>query len=243
MTPSGRLVPSPVFILSSIRSGSTLLRCILNTHSLIHAPHELHLVDLAVRLDGDFAGLAMRVAGLDTRELEHLLWDRVLHRDLVRSGKRVIVDKTPTNLLRWRRVAECWPQARYIFLLRHPVHVVSSAIAARPHAGAAESTGLVRLFLSRLCEARRALPGLTIRYEDLTSDPDRAAKQVCDYLGVGWEPHMVEYGQHDHGPFVSGIGDFGDRIRTGHVLPGRPAPGESDIAEELRPLCRALGYL
>src|SRR5260370_26432337 len=115
-SPGERLVESPVFILSSIRSGSTLLRCMLDTHSLIHAPHEMHLVDLAVQVDGRFAGLAMRVAGLDERELEHLLWDRVLHRELVRSGKRLIVDKTPTNLLRWQRVARRWPNSRYLLL-------------------------------------------------------------------------------------------------------------------------------
>jgi hypothetical protein len=79
-----RLVPSPVFVLCSIRSGSTLLRCLLNSHPLVHAPHELHLVDLAVHLDSRFARLAMQVAGLDDRHLEHLLWDRVLHRELAR---------------------------------------------------------------------------------------------------------------------------------------------------------------
>lgn len=72
----------------------------------------------------------MEVADLDDRELEHLLWDRVLHRDLRLSGKRLIVDKTPTNVLRWR------PRARYIFLLRHPLRIVESAVTARPHATA-----------------------------------------------------------------------------------------------------------
>jgi len=240
--PDERLVESPVFILSSIRSGSTLLRCILDTHSLVHAPHELHLVDLAVQVDGRFAGLAMQVAGLDERELEHLLWDRVLHRELVRSGKRLIVDKTPTNLLRWQRVSQCWPKARYIFLLRHPVHVVESAIAARPHATSAESTDLVHLFLNRMCEARQALPGLTIRYEELIDDPDATTRLVCEYLDVDWEPGMVEYGRADHGPLLAGIGDFTDRIRTGRVQPARRMPTEAETPEPLRLLCRALGY-
>jgi hypothetical protein len=243
MSADGRLVESPVFILSSIRSGSTLLRCVLNSHSLIHAPHELHLVDLSVHLESRFSRLAMQVADLDERQLEHLLWDRVLHRELTRSGKRIIVDKTPTNVLRWQRVAECWPDARYIFLLRHPVRVTESAIAARPHATAAESTELVQLFLTHLEEARQHLPGTTVRYEQLTGQPETVTRELCDYLGVGWEPDMVEYGSHDHGPFLSGIGDFTERIRAGRVLPGRPDPTTADIPEELRPFCRSLGYL
>lgn len=63
-----RLVPSPVFILSSIRSGSTLLRCILDTHSRIRAPHELHLADLEVQLTSPYVQLAMQTAGLEASE-------------------------------------------------------------------------------------------------------------------------------------------------------------------------------
>jgi hypothetical protein len=241
--PADRLVPSPVFVLCSIRSGSTLLRCLLNSHPLVHAPHELHLVDLAVHPNSRFARLAMEVAGLDDRQLEHLLWDRVLHRELTRSGKRLIVDKTPTNVLRWRRVAECWPQARYIFLLRHPLRVVESAVQARPYATPAESTDLVRLFFDRLREARESLPGLTVRYEDLTHQPQRVTTDLCGHLGVTWDPGMLDYGSVQHGPFVSGIGDFTERIRAGRVLPARLDPAEDEIPEELRPLCRCFGYL
>lgn len=243
MTTADRLITSPVFILSSIRSGSTLLRCMLNTHSQLHAPHELHLVDLAVGMDSRFSRLAMDVAHLDERELEHLLWDRVLHRELLRSGKPVIVDKTPTNLLRWKRVAECWPAARYIFLLRHPAHIVKSAVTARQHATPAESTELIRLFLAHLIDARQTLPGVLVRYEELTEEPDSVTRRICEYLGVPWESAMIEYGRQDHGPFLEGIGDFTDRIRVGRVVSGRPVPTEAQTPEELRPLCRALGYL
>ncbi|MFJ8165549.1 hypothetical protein ACIRBY_32180 [Streptomyces sp. NPDC096136] len=43
-----RLVPSPVFLLSAVRSGPTLLRCVLDSHSRLHAPHELHLTRFGV---------------------------------------------------------------------------------------------------------------------------------------------------------------------------------------------------
>jgi hypothetical protein len=237
-----RLVPSPVFILGSIRSGSTLLRCLLNSHSLVHAPHELHLVDLEVGMGSQFARLAMEVAGFDERELEHLLWDRVLHCELARSGKQVVVDKTPTNVLRWRRVAACWPQARYIFLLRHPVHIVESAVAARPHATAEESAELIGMFLEALDDARRTLIGLTVRYENLTKDPAAVTREVCRFLDVPWEAGMLDYGRSDHGPFRYGIGDFTDKIRSGRVQPGKPLPDPGQVPDSLRRFCTAFGY-
>ena len=44
-----RLVPQPVFLLSYLRSGSTMMRMVLNSHSQICAPLEMHL--RALRLD------------------------------------------------------------------------------------------------------------------------------------------------------------------------------------------------
>lgn len=115
-----RLVPSPEFVLCPIRSGSTLLRCILNSHTQVCAPHELHVADLEVRENGRYVRLTMDTAGLRKSDLEHLLWDRVLHRHLQSTGKEVIVDKTPGNLLLWQRLRDCWPAARFVFLRRHP---------------------------------------------------------------------------------------------------------------------------
>ncbi len=92
-----------------------------------------------------------------------------------------------------------------------------------------------------MCEVRQALPGLTIRYEELTDAPPPMTQRVCDYLDVEWEPGMVEYGRADHGPYLAGIGDFTDRIRTGRVLPSRALPPQAETPEPLRPFCRALG--
>ena len=46
--PADRLVTAPTFILSSVRSGSTLLRLLLDSHPDICAPHEMHLRGIGV---------------------------------------------------------------------------------------------------------------------------------------------------------------------------------------------------
>jgi hypothetical protein len=242
VTQPDRLVRSPIFVLSSIRSGSTLLRCLFNSHSSLHAPHELHLVDLSVHADSRFAQLALNASGLDEQELEHLLWDRLLHRELSRCGKSQIVDKTPTNVLRWRRIRQCWPEARYVFLLRHPADIAASAIAARPHEAPERSVDLVRYFLERLDEARHELAGITLRYEDLANHPEATLHEVCVALDVPWEPAMLDYGANDHGPFISGVGDFGEKIHSGRVLPPRIRSEPVRTPPELEDACLRLGY-
>jgi hypothetical protein len=57
----------------------------------------MHLRTVHVHLSRDFTEAAMRALELDKDELEHALWDRLLHLELTRSDKRIIVDKTPPN--------------------------------------------------------------------------------------------------------------------------------------------------
>ena len=237
-----RLLVAPVFIFASIRSGSTLLRVLLGSHSQFHAPHELHLRGLKVRLSKRNAVKAMRELGLDQIELEHLLWDRVLDRELQRSGKKYIVNKTPSDVFMWRRIAACWPDARFVFLLRHPLAVARSRQAYHPAENLETNARKVLGYMNALEEARRELPGFTVRYEELTADPEDVTKRLCAFLGVEWEPSMLDYGQGDHGAYVRGLGDWSDQIRSGRVHPPRPLPAAQEIPDMLRELCEAWGY-
>jgi len=239
-----RLVRSPVFVLSAIRSGSTLLRCLLNSHPHICAPHELHVAELRVDLPTRYVQLAMDVAGLHRDELTHLLWDRVLHQQLTAAGKDVVVDKTPSNVLTWRRIAKCWPEARYVFLLRHPARILDSALEVRaPDKTVEDVHAMVEDFLTAMQDAMSHLNGLTIRYEDLTHDPAAVTRQVCELAGVDWDPAMLDYGAHDHGPFVPGIGDFTAEIQSGRIIPETATVDPAAVPGPLRPAARAWGYL
>jgi hypothetical protein len=157
-------VDSPVFVLSSVRSGSTLLRVLLNSHSRIRAPHEMHLRTLHVRFTRDFTTDAMRELRLDEEELEHVLWDRVLRLELTRSGKDVIVDKTPANTLVWPRLHRCWPNARYILLLRHPGAIVDSLTRRRTDPDHRAIRAEVLGYAEKLEEARTRLDAHVVTY-------------------------------------------------------------------------------
>lgn len=251
--PGSRLVPSPVFLFSTQRSGSTLLRNILDTHPRIHATPELALTELGVEflrfpaqygMQTIYTELAFRESGMDTTELEYLLWDRILHHTLVRSGKEVLLHKAPRLLLRWRRVAECWPEARYIFLLRHPMNVLASGRNMSGGTSMSQSslTDIYLRYLYLLRDARTELPGLTVRYEDLTAEPGRVCKEICEFLHLPWEPSMLDYGGANHGPLAPGAGDLSAKLRSGRVQAGRPLPSDEDIPQVFRPICVEFGY-
>lgn len=243
LTSTDRLVRSPTFILSSVRSGSTLLRVLLNTHSMICAPHELHLRTMQVRFTERFTNLAVQQIGLDQAGLEYLLWDRVLHRELTRSGKQLIVDKTPGNVFAWERLRECWPDARYIILLRHPVSILESIRNDAQGPIAEKKIDMAMTYIRAMETAARDVDGLTIRYEDLVATPAEVTRDVCAFLEVPWEAGMLSYGEQDHGPFLPFIGDWTDKIATGRIQSPRPLPRPDEVPEHLRAACREWGYL
>ncbi|MGH1554806.1 sulfotransferase family protein [Streptomyces sp. L7] len=231
-----------MFVISSVRSGSTLLRVLLNSHPRIRAPHEMHLRTLSVDLTKPYTKKAMTELGLDQRELEYLLWDRILHRELALSGKKIIVDKTPGNAGVWERLHEGWPEARYIFLLRHLASMVSSLINNRPDRDVQATVREVRMYVEAVEAARGGLEGLTVRYEDLTEKPADVTRDICAYLGVRWTSKMLDYQSGDHGPFVPFIGDWSENIKSGKVQKARPLPDPQEVPEALRDVTRAWGY-
>ena len=97
--PGDRLLEAPAFVLCSVRSGSTLLRVLLDSHSQIHSPQELHLRDLTVRgQDATTRRKALGEIGLDEEQLRFLLWDRLLQRELAAARQaRCSSTRRPTT--------------------------------------------------------------------------------------------------------------------------------------------------
>jgi len=234
-----RLIQAPVFVICTLRSGSTLLRVLLDSHSQIRSPHELHLRYVSVNFDQKWAERSMKELGLDERRAEYLLWDRLLHRELTASRKSIIADKTPNNVFIVDRLREAWPDARFIFLLRHPGAIARSRQKYKGD-GADE---LIIKYVEALEAARQTYDGHTVRYEDLTAHPERELRKICDFLGVPFEPGMIDYGAQDHGRYKSGLGDWNEKIKSGAIQPPEPPPPLDEIDPALREMCAKWGYL
>ena len=140
----------PVFVLCAGRSGSTLLRFLLDAHPDLACPPETRLPWLARQLatawaviedappsaedapppaDGgpaDGAVSAPVVAGL-RRSLDPMMTSY-----LERRGKRRYCDKSLGAAQHAGLLQRIWPGARFICLYRHPMDVIASGIEASP---------------------------------------------------------------------------------------------------------------
>ncbi|HEU4657588.1 MAG TPA: sulfotransferase [Capillimicrobium sp.] len=235
-----RLLVRPAFVLSSVRSGSTLLRVVLDSHSQIHSPPEMHLRDISVKTKSKYVDRTLTALKLDERSLEYLLWDRLLHRELTRHGKRQLVNKTPNDVFIVDRIRECWPDARLVFLLRHPAAIEASRMATRVGKDTPErNREMVLKYISALEDARTRFDGLTVKYEEMATEPERVTRELCAFLGLEWEPSMLDYGRHDR-HFKPGLGDWKDKIKSGRIQPPTPPPAE--VHPDLMPFVEAWGY-
>jgi protein-tyrosine sulfotransferase len=141
-----------VFVVSLARSGSTLLRYLLDAHPQIVSPAELNLSTLLLHaadtwhrahegLGRTDPGATEETAAGDQGAArtalspEALRWAtqivNQLTADLARAaGASVFVDKSLTTIDQLPIVARCYPKARYIFLYRYPLDMIASGIEA-----------------------------------------------------------------------------------------------------------------
>ena len=152
--PDGPRLPGAVFVLSSPRAGSTLLRVLLAGHPSLFSPPELHLLpfaDLAQRardLEASHLGEGLERALMDLRHIDAEAaqaqvrrWEREqlpvaeAYAALQAScGGRTLVDKSPTYALQLatlRRAETLFDGPRYIHLVRHPWAVIRSFVDLR----------------------------------------------------------------------------------------------------------------
>jgi len=130
----------PVFIVSSPRSGSTLLfETLAQAGGLYTIGQESHaLIEDMAKLNPGLLGyesnrlMASAATPEVARELRQRMWAQLRDRDgAAPTGAPVrVLEKTPKNALRVPFLAEVFPQARFVYLYREPRQTLSSMIEA-----------------------------------------------------------------------------------------------------------------
>jgi hypothetical protein len=211
------------FIVGVPRSGTTMLRLMLDAHPDMAIPPETYFVTNLIEAGDGGAGpeqLANVLVGhrrwgdlgIEETELRRRLNDignpkggdavRVAFelyaqgRDKPRWG-----DKTPAYLTNIGQIHDALPEARFVHLIRDGRDVALSVLRMpevdrplrRP-----DSFGLVAKRWSRRIERAREqaerLPHyIELRYEDLVREPEEALRSVCELIELPFTESMLEF--------------------------------------------------
>ena len=198
----------PIVIGGSHRSGTTLLRRLLNGHSRIYCPAEIKFFkDLLQQFPNDPLRHARLTASMAALELPENVWLDEFGRALVRcyeraaaqKGKVRWADKSPENALN----VEHWDRLlggnfHFVLVLRNPLDIVASmeetpmplAIPTSPAGRARHIMEYVGAGLA-FCD-RHPDRSSILRYEDLVSSPVETMEVLLSRLGERFEPQMLD---------------------------------------------------
>ncbi len=205
---------SPVFILTMARSGSTLLRFILDAHPSLCCPPELsvaataaHLAHLWTVAEGVLSP-AMPTSLAEGQLTDHA---RAAIREAIQAplvpymaerGATRWCDKSLDGLLFARVAAALWPRAQFICLYRHCMDVIASGLEACrwgpdafgfeefapqfPGNSVAAIGACWADMTAKIIDFEKEYPGrsLRVRYEDLVADTEDVAGRIFGFLGV-----------------------------------------------------------
>ncbi len=208
-----------IFIVSSPRSGSTLLERMISAHSKVAGGPEPHLMTPLAHLgyyeniekapyDHLRAVAAQRefVAALPNGEEEYLTALRaycfhLYGRQLEASGdaRERVLDKTPAYALVLPFITKVFPKAKYVVLTRHPAAIFASyaqSFFENDWKAAHNYNPIIERYVPAMARFIRETnaPFIHIRYEDLVTDPETHMKHVCEFLELPFEPETVDYG-------------------------------------------------
>lgn len=236
---------SPVFVLGAPRSGTTLLRVMLAGHPTLFSPPEMVIAPFATmgerrkKLDERFwekGGLRrtlMELHGIDVdaakameSSWEALTVPEVYQRLIDALGDRLLVDKCPhlsADPQALARLARWFPDARWIWIVRHPGSVTRSIenmpmaeVILQGYAPDARSIWYhanltIQSFLAKVSPERQ----VRVAYEELVQAPEVPLRRITDMLALPYVPAMAK-------PYE------GDRMRDGP--PGARAVGDPNLA-------------
>ena len=206
--PAAHSLGHPAFLVGAERSGTTVFRLMLSGHPELCWVNEFELAVDQVGAGG-WPDLEDYYEFLSTHRIARAMGyeiDRSLaYPELVqsfleqrrsKSGKPYVGATVHRN---FHRLPRLWPQARYIHLVRDPRDVAPSCIAMG-------WSGNVWTAVERWLHAEqiwedlaRTLPEdrrLEVRYEALICEPERELRRTCAFLGVPFDPAMLDYPRH-----------------------------------------------
>jgi hypothetical protein len=206
--------PAPVrgqiFIVGAMGTGTTLLRLMLDSHGNIAIPHETGFMRIynAMRFvpfkwSGRYWAHRLGWSKEEMDEEARRYFDRIFMRYAEQHGKGRWGEKTPQHTWHVTAMKHLFPESVFIGLVRHPGAAVASNMRRFGHTGRWAAFH-ARRYYRELARQASLHPNrfVLMRYEDLVEEPERAMRELLEWLGEPWDENVLKHhevqGQRDH---------------------------------------------
>jgi hypothetical protein len=113
-----------------------------------------------------------------------------------RSGVKWVIDKNPSYSMHIQLLHRLYPEAKFIVIVRdYRDNVVSRKKYSDKAVSLLNLAAAWNFFYEKIYRSIKAL-GLSahlVRYEDLAQAPEKTLQSLCDYLGVTYDPQMLQF--------------------------------------------------
>jgi hypothetical protein len=230
----------PIFIVGAQRSGTTLVRLMLDAHpSICIGPETLfvkHVSDGAARATGTDRTRKRQdtfTVGRDGIEAElAAAWARVLAQHAAENGAVRWGEKSPVHRYHGARIKRLFPDAQLLAVVRHP-----AAVCRSREKWGYETEKTVRdwkrTIRHHLKDAERFGPRqfMLLRYEDLLAQPRETMQQVLAFLGEPWDDAVLDHHtQADQGALTDGGTVMSDPLDPSRALAWTDDVDDEDLA-------------
>jgi hypothetical protein len=207
----------PIFVIGSGRSGTTLLRLMMNAHPRIYLTHEASFY-LTPRYEGSLAtGDEWLEWYFDSMFFAWLM----IHPDLVRGqlpdplprkrlpdayraimrakasqyGRPRYGDKTPWHAVHLDRIFRDFPGAKVIHIVRDPRTAVRSFMR---QPWGTSSYMVASWFYGKVVKHTRPYASSLheVRLEDLLAEPEREMRRILEFVGEEWDEAVLDHTSH-----------------------------------------------
>jgi Sulfotransferase family len=218
----------PIFIVSPMGTGSTLLRLILDTHQNIAIPHETGFMRLYTamrfmpfKLSGRAWAQRLGWSDEELDEEARRFFDRIFMRYAGEHGKQRWGEKTPQHLWHVGKMERVFPDSVFIGIVRHPGAASASNMRRFGHS-VKWATGHMRRYMKEVARQAALRPDrmVIVRYEDLVLEPERLMRELLEWLGEPWDPNVLEHhsiqADRDHHR-IEGLSKADEPIRADRI--------------------------
>lgn len=248
---SHRTVNQPIFIVGCQRSGTTLLRLLLDSHPNISCgPETRFLADFA-RITSPPAWPHMQQYGFP-KEYWHgkfaELFDSFQSDYARRRGKTRWADKTPRYALHLHYLDQLFPSCQIVHVIRDGRDVVASHKDRWGYLSAVKATRKWPMYIRAARAVGHRLPAsryYEVRYEDLVADTEGTLRKLLDFLEEPWDDALLAHDTRPHDVQPRYLAFSSRRRETareaGPVYRSRIGAYRRELGPELRLLIRTLG--